>query len=129
MPKIKIHVSSNNASNGVLSVRVTPWRVHLDKDDTATWELDGGQPTKNDILWFRVEQIDSDRPWPFLPPEPPDSIYTGQKSNGYTVTSPKKNNNANPNGAVIRYGLTICFNDDGGRKRIMYIDPDMVIDS
>ena len=27
--KIKLHVSANNASNGVLNVKVTPWRMHV----------------------------------------------------------------------------------------------------
>jgi len=128
--KIKLHVSANNASNGVLNVKVTPWRVHLDPGDIVHWELDVTGPANNDIQWFRIEQIDQLRPWPFDAPEPPDPLYTALAtgSGSGTVISPPINNH-NGAGAVISYGLTIGFIDDNRRKRTMYIDPDMIIDS
>jgi len=124
---IKLHVSANNNEGGVLKVQVTPWRVHLDAGDVATWELDAHGPAKNDIEWFRVEQIDGVKKWPF-DVEPPDPMYTGINSTTGTgtVTSPPKKPAAMD---VISYGLTIGFRDDANNLRIMYIDPDMVIDS
>ena len=124
---IRLHVSANNSVVGVLNVRVTPWRVHLDAGDVARWELDPNGPAKNDIEWFRVEQIDRVKKWPF-DVEPPDPSYTGIRSNTgpAIVTSPPKKPGAED---VISYGLTIGFRDDAGALRIMYIDPDMVIDS
>lgn len=125
--KIKLHVSANNASNGVLNVKVTPWRMHVGKNDVVEWELDtAAGNANNDILWFRVERVDR-KPWPF-DVEPPDPSYTGLKSTTGTVTSPPRND-ANSVNDVIAYGLTIGFLDDGGALRTMYIDPDMVIDS
>jgi hypothetical protein len=128
--KIKLHVSANNNVNGVLNVKVTPWRVRLDAGDVVEWELDTPAPgrTNNDILWFRVEQIDQVNPWPFNPPQPPDARYTALASGSGTVTSPPRNT-ANGIGDVISYGLTIGFRDDNNKLRTMYIDPDMVIDS
>jgi hypothetical protein len=128
--KIKLHVSANNNVNGVLNVKVTPWRVRLDAGDVVEWELDTPAPgrTNNDILWFRVEQIDQVNPWPFNPPQPPDARYTALASGSGTVTSPPRNT-ANGIGDVISYGLTIGFRDDNNNLRTMYIDPDMVIDS
>jgi hypothetical protein len=128
--KIKLHVSANNNVNGVLNVKVTPWRVRLDAGDVVEWELDTPAPgrTNNDILWFRVEQIDQVSPWPFNPPQPPDARYTALASGSGTVTSPPRNT-ANGIGDVISYGLTIGFRDDNNKLRTMYIDPDMVIDS
>jgi translation initiation factor IF-1 len=128
--KIKLHVSANNNVNGVINVKVTPWRVRLDAGDVVEWELDTPAPgrTNNDILWFRVEQIDQVNPWPFNPPQPPDARYTALASGSGTVTSPPRNT-ANGIGDVISYGLTIGFRDDNNKLRTMYIDPDMVIDS
>jgi hypothetical protein len=123
--KIKLHVHSNNAVNGVLNVKVTPWRVHLDAGDVVEWELDATGPNKNDILWFRVEQTDPIHPWPFNV-APPDAIYTAAKPG--KVTTPARNN-INTVETVISYGLTIAFQDDEGRQRITYIDPDMIIDT
>ena len=125
---VKIHVSSNNAKGGVLNVKVTPWRLHLNADDYAEWELDTTGPARNDIIWFRVEQIDRVNMWPFLPPAPPDAIYTGTAPSK-KATSSARDTTANKVGDVISYGLTICFKDDAGQLRTMYIDPDMVIDS
>ena len=124
---IRLHVSANNSVVGVLNVRVTPWRVHLDAGDDVEWILDDGGSPKNDIEWFRVEQIDRVKKWPF-DVEPPDPSYTGISSDAGTaiVTSPIKKPGAKD---VISYGLTIGFRDDAGALRIMYIDPDMVIDS
>jgi len=129
MPQsVKLHVSSNNASNGVLNVKITPWRVHLKTGDFVVWDLDATGPAKNDIQWFRIEQIDQAHPWPFQDSPPPDPMYTGTKPL-LKVTSPPKYDQANPVKTVIAYGLTICFLDDTGRLRTMYIDPDMIIDS
>jgi hypothetical protein len=128
LKKITLHVSSNNNENGVLNVKVTPWRVRLDSADAVEWSLNATGPAKNDIDWFRVEQIDQVNPWPFKPPTPPDARYTALTSAGGTVTSPARNT-ANAIGDVISYGLTIGFKDDQGKLRIMYIDPDMIIDS
>ena len=123
---IRLHVSANNSVVGVLNVKVTPWRVHLDANDDVEWILAGGSP-KNDIEWFRVEQIDRVKKWPF-DVAPPDPLYTGISSAAgpASVTSPVKKPAA---ADVISYGLTIGFRDDAGALRIMYIDPDMVIDS
>jgi hypothetical protein len=126
--KIRLHVSANNASNGVLNVKVTPWRMHLNLGDVVEWELDTNGPANNDILWFRVEQIDQANPWPFNAPEPPDARYTSLTSGTNTVTSPARNASSTV-GDVISYGLTIGFLDDNRKLRTMYIDPDMVIDS
>jgi len=124
---IRLHVSANNSVVGVINVKVTPWRVHLNANDDVEWILDEGGSPKNDIEWFRVEQIDRVRKWPF-DVEPPDPSYTGIRSDTgpAIVTSPPKKPGAT---AVISYGLTIGFRDDAGALRIMYIDPDMVIDS
>ena len=122
--KIKLHVSTNNSVNGVLNVKVTPWRIHLDPRDVLEWELDPNGPASNDILWFRIEQIDQVNPWPFDDPTPPDALYTALAPG--SVTSPPRNNK-NPAGDVISYGLTIGFKDDDGNLRTMYIDPDMII--
>jgi translation initiation factor IF-1 len=126
--KIKLHVSANNNVNGVLNVKVTPWRVRLAPGDVVEWELDAAGPSNNDILWFRVEQIDQVNPWPFNAPPPPDARFTALASGGGKVTSPPRNS-ANGIGDVISYGLTIGFRDDNDKLRTMYIDPDMVIDS
>ena len=129
MPQVKLHVSTNNNVNGVLNVKVSPWRVHLDPGDVVQWELDANGPANNDILWFRVEQIDQVNPWPFNPPLPPDALYTAVVSSGSgTVTSPPRNT-ANGIGDVISYGLTIGFKDGNDKLRTMYIDPDMIIDT
>jgi hypothetical protein len=123
---IRLHVSANNSAVGVLNVKVTPWRVHLDAGDVARWELDANGPANNDIEWFRIEQIDRVKKWPFNV-EPPDPSYTGITTTGSgIVTSPPKKPAATD---VVSYGLTIGFRDDAGALRIMYIDPDMVIDS
>jgi hypothetical protein len=123
---ITVHVSSNNDKGGVLSVRVTPWRVHLDNKDVIEWQFGEGK-AKNDIAWFRVEQTDPSKPWPFKPPLPPDASYTAFAPNG-TVTA-TKNDGVNPLKDVISYGLTIGFLDDAQQLRTMYIDPDMIVDS
>ena len=125
--KIKLHVSSNNNSNGVLRVQVTPWRVHIDHNDTVEWELETNGPAANDILWFRVEQIDRAHAWPFEAPLPPDGRYTAVLPTK-KVTSTGRNTDNSIND-VVAYGLTIGFKDDSGSQRIMYIDPDMIIDS
>ena len=129
MPRktIRLHVSANNSVVGVLNVKVTPWRVHLNANDDVEWILANGRSPKNDIEWFRVEQIDRVRKWPF-DVAPPDPSYTGISSAAgpAIVTSPVKKPAAKD---VISYGLTIGFRDDAGALRIMYIDPDMVIDS
>lgn len=122
--KIKLHVSTNNSLNGVLNVKVTPWRIRLDPGDVLEWELDQNGPAINDILWFRVEQIDQTRPWPFNPPTPPDALYTALAP-GSVISPPR--NNANPPTTVVSYALTIAFLDDNGNTRTMYIDPDMII--
>jgi len=128
MPKkINLHVSTNNNVNGVLNVKVSPWRIHLGPGDVVEWQLDPTGPAQNDILWFRVEQIDQAHPWPFNPPTPPDARYTALAANGGIVTSTPRNND-NPKDSVISYALTIAFNDDNGNPRTMYIDPDMIID-
>src|SRR3982750_3920456 len=116
--KIKLHVSANNATNGVLNVKVTPWRMHLGPGDVVEWELDTTGPANNDILWFRVEQIDQVNPWPFKAPTPPDALYTSLTSGNGTVTSPARNG-ANGIGDVISYGLTIGFKDDNDKLRTM----------
>ena len=126
--KIKLHVSANNNTNGVLNVKVAPWRVRLDPGDVVEWELDANGPAANDILWFRVEQIDQVNPWPFNAPPPPDALFTALASGTGKVTSPPRNT-ANGIGNVISYGLTIGFKDDNDKLRTMYIDPDMIIDS
>lgn len=126
---IRLHVSANNNTNGVLNVNVSPWRVHLDAGDVLEWELKTTGPAKNDILWFRVEQIDQANPWPFNDPPPPDGRYTALASNANNKVTSKPRNTANNVGDVISYGLTIGFSDDTGKTRIMYIDPDMIIDS
>ena len=128
LKKIKLHVSANNNVNGVLNVKVAPWRVHLDPGDVVEWELDATGPANNDILWFRVEQIDQVKPWPFDAPTPPDARYTALASDTGTVISTPRNND-NGVGDVISYGLTIGFKDDNDKLRTMYIDPDMIIDS
>jgi hypothetical protein len=129
MPKkVKLHVSTNNNANGSLRVKVTPWRVRLDSGDVVHWELDATGPAANDILWFRVEQIDQVKPWPFKAPLPPASRYTALASGTGRVTSPLRNT-ANAVGDVIAYGLTIGFKDGDGKLRTMFIDPDMIIDS
>jgi hypothetical protein len=125
---IKLHVSSNNNTNGVLNVKVTPWRMHLDAADVVEWELDLNGPASNDILWFRVEQIDRVNAWPFKAPLPPDARYTAFAPNGKVTTMPR-DNGANNLKDVVAYGLTIGFNDDTNHLRTMYIDPDMIIDS
>jgi hypothetical protein len=124
---IRLHVAANNAVVGVLSVRVTPWRVHLDAGDKLQWLLDT-DGTKNDIEWFRVEEIDRVKKWPFNV-EPPHPSYTGISQAGATatVTTPVKGPTTTT--GVVSYGLTIGFRDDAGELRIMYIDPDMIIDS
>jgi len=126
---IKLHVSANNAAVGVLNVKVTPWRVHLDDGDTVQWTLDHAATLPhNDIEWFRVEQAERVDKWPFSV-QPPDTSYTAIKNaaGGATVTSPAKG----PAGALgpVSYGLTIGFKDDAGDLRTMYIDPDLVVDS
>src|SRR5215208_3167216 len=120
---IKLHVSSNNNTNGVLNVKVTPWRMHLDSGDVVEWELDSNGPASNDILWFRVEQIDRVNAWPFKAPLPPDTRYTALAPNGRVTTMPK-DNTANNLKDVVAYGLTIGFRDDNNHLRTMYIDPD-----
>jgi hypothetical protein len=129
MPKkiIKLHVSNNNSRNGVLQVKVTPWRVHLDGNDTAEWQLSTSGPA-NDIVWYRIEMIDQVHGWPFQGPTPPDPMYTGAASGNGKVTTQPRNAGNNP-GDIVRYGLTIGFLDDDGQLRTMYIDPDMVIDT
>jgi hypothetical protein len=132
MPKriIKLHVHSNNARNGVLNVKVTPWRVHLDANDSVEWQLSTSGGAHNDIVWYRVEMIDQVHPWPFQGAPPPDPAYTGNTSPGNgKVTTQARQAGTNNVGDVIRYGLTIGFNDDDGLLRTMYIDPDMVIDT
>ena len=125
---IRLHVSANNSVVGVLNVKVTPWRVHIDAGDVVRWTLDtsNGLPG-NDIEWFRVEQIDRVKRWPFNV-EPPDPSYTAIKSaagNAIVNSPPKLPGTAD----VISYGLTIGFRDDAGSLRVMYIDPDMIIDT
>ena len=88
---IRLHVSANNNVNGVLNVRVTPWRVRLDAGDVVHWELEANGPAANDILWFRVEQIDQVNPWPFNPPQPPDARYTALAAGAGRVISPPRN--------------------------------------
>jgi len=124
---IKLHVSATNSSVGVLNVKVTPWRVHLKAGDDIQWTLDTSQG-KNHIEWFRVEEIDRVEPWPFNV-EPPDPRYTGINTTGgtATVTTPAKGSATKQ--STVSYGLTIGFRDDDGELRIMYIDPDMVVDS
>ena len=125
---VRLHVSSNNNTNGVLNVKVTPWRLHLDKGDVVEWVLDTTGPAKNDILWFRVEQIDQVQAWPFKPPTPPDGRYTALASGSGKVTSTAKDDSI-PIKTLTAYGLTIGFADDNGKIRIMYIDPDMIVDT
>ena len=125
---IRLHVSANNSTVGVLNVKVTPWRVHVDAGDKIQWVLDTAGTAKNDIEWFRVEQIDRVERWPFNV-EPPNPLYTGLSTGGSTatVTTPVKGAATAP--GVVSYGLTIGFRDDAGDLRIMYIDPDLVVDS
>src|SRR5688572_6929567 len=83
--KIKVHVSGNNQKDGVLNVRVQPWRVRLDTGDVVHWELETNGPAANDILWFRVEQIDQNHTWPFgttAAEKPPNPAYTAIAPNG-----------------------------------------------
>ena len=125
---IKLHVSANNSTVGVLNVKVTPWRVHIDAGDILRWTLDNASGLPNNAVeWFRVEQIDRVKPWPFAV-EPPDPSYTAIKSaaGNATVNSPPK---LPATTDVVSYGLTIGFRDGSGNIRVMYIDPDMVIDS
>ena len=125
---IELHVSANNNVNGLLHVRVNPWRVRLDANDTIVWKREqNGNNAANDIVWFRVEQIDRVNPWPFGAPEPPDPIYTATAANGFTVTTGPKP--ASPALTTVSYGLTIGFKDGNDNVRVMYIDPDMVVDS
>ena len=132
--KVKLHVHANNASNGILNIKVTPWRIGVKSGDKVEWSIDNNQSEPDNMIsWFRVEQIDQEHPWPFDGNPPPDGAYTAMAptpgGNGTGLVTTQARNGSNPSGTVVRYGLTIAIKDESNRVRIMYIDPDMVIDT
>ena len=124
--KIKLHVYANNDKNGVLNVKVSPWRVRLfDPNDVVS--RSSMQRALQATTYFGFASSRSIRSTHGRSTRRHRRTHLYAATGAGRVTSPTRNNN-NGVGDVISYGLTIAFQDERGKAPDRVHRPRMIID-